>query len=147
MEAKLAAMARSKPTDEDYVPGSSAYPLSGSASASASPAPAQGDEGMYYSDEEEGMTKEEAEQAANALEQEFTAAVKEEPGASRTPLSTLASPNPSRSNDLAPPLPTLDHGALPVRPSTPLTEAERRKDARDKEFKKGLAGLPAKPAF
>jgi hypothetical protein len=166
MEAKLAAMAKMKPVDEDYVPGQSPYqPLltpTGSISGSASPAPK--DEPLYYdpeldedtqhrtgSAEREGsLGQAEAEKAADELEMEFAAQLEQE---SKPNSQHTATPPPSTTvEDSKKPITSEPnhHPHLPPKPAfqPELPKADNNKSlARTEAFQKGLAGLPKKPAF
>jgi hypothetical protein len=133
MEAKLAAMAKRKPADEDYVPGQGRYDASGSAS------PAIEDE----------LGREEAENAADDLEKEMLEElgdIRDEERAEAVAVhesSAAGTPEPVSSPTLAAPLPP-----RPVGPPTAVIPSNNdRTKAREEAFQRGLAGLPKKPVF
>lgn len=184
MEAKLAAMSQTKPQDEDYVPGSSAFPLGALSSAKASPSGSASPAGVreydsprrevgspdrYYvpsprsrlatdnvlDEQQSGNATplEDIEKAAEDLERQFRAEIDAQP------------PTTPKTGDIVDPhLPSIssqpqqapiaiksksmpDLPAKPVAAAIPPTPAELRQVARDQTFKKGLAGLPKRPAF
>lgn len=160
MEAKLAAMAKRKPADEDYVPGRGIY--SGSNTASPLPEGIQDDIEM---DEEEALGPEEGERAADDLEQELEAEFNNNrlEGDGQSNHDTSLAANELEANDLteeskpdasqtfelsmSAPIPSLP--ARPVIPATkisiPIEDAKSK--AKEEALKRGLAGLPKKPAF
>ena len=181
MEAKLAAMDATKPKDEDYVPGSRAYPLapaplSASASVSGSASPAVYDDSprrrigspyAYYvpsperptGEDDERLGADEAAKAAADLEEEFRAQVGVTiVGDEHTPSRDAAEPaSPagvgvraaSPAQTFAPSASAPISATLPPKPdkSAPTLPVDNRNFAREAAFKKGLAGLPKRPAF
>lgn len=156
MEAKLATMAKKKPSDEDYVPGSLAYPLLSTpgGSGTASPAPEGYDSsgGELEEDirpdlrQEEELGMDGAEQAANDLELEMEAEL------SKDALPAEEKEASSNQEFSQPPMTPAAPGlSLPPKPVTSLPPASepraRPGSAREEAFKKGLAGLPKKPVF
>ncbi|WVW86197.1 hypothetical protein I302_108239 [Kwoniella bestiolae CBS 10118] len=143
MEAKLAHMKRIKPADEDYIPGQGSS-RDGTPGLEGSPLPDQ---------DEVEMGEEEAERAAEELEREMEDLVGRE--GSATPLtiegSRASTPVPPQGetqtmSSSLPPKPSVEDAEVPIETSKPLTSEERSKQ-REEAFKKGLAGLPKKPAF
>ncbi|WVR07655.1 hypothetical protein IAU60_004697 [Kwoniella sp. DSM 27419] len=135
MEAKLANMARTKPIDEDYVPGQSRLgtPAGGSTTSL---------EGSPMPDLDETLGDEEGQRAALDLEKEMLAAMAGgasgsplaggESGPAAGPASAAITEASSSANDVAPP-------AAAKVPSTIR--------GKDESWARGLAGLPKKPSF
>ncbi|KAK8853242.1 hypothetical protein IAR55_003944 [Kwoniella newhampshirensis] len=149
MEAKLAAMARTKPADEDWVPGS------GPASGISSPAP---DESMEVSPmpnvDEDMLGDEEGEQAALDLEKEMELEMAQ---AGRFSESASPAADGKAGSEGAPifdskrntALPAPLAASLPPPPISSITSISSggKNPQRDEAFKRGLASLPKKPVF
>ena len=147
MEAKLATMAKTKPADEDYVPGSSTYPLGAPGSGTSSPIPDisenQGEQAM-----EDVLGMEEGEKAADDLQRELEAELKGDVAVTNGSLDEQpSSPNVEQST-----LPSNVLG-LPSKPNRdasvtkPSPDVEDKAKAKQDAFNRGLAGLPKKPVF
>ena len=177
MEAKLANMAKTKPADEDYVPGLSAYPLE-SGSGSASPAPDLPTEDLADLDEEM-LGDEEGRKAAEQIQMELEVELAEDgqeqrslsegrgtSGSPRTAPLPLHSDRPHASSTTELEVTSLDPPPpiAPIEPSAPphsslpslsgmtnqlpqIPSLEDRARARQEEIKRGLAGLPKRPNF
>ncbi|ORX40583.1 hypothetical protein BD324DRAFT_611401 [Kockovaella imperatae] len=159
MEAKLATMAKTKPADEDYVPGFNQYPLGHAIAGSASPH--SGTEIM----EEDAIGEVAGMLAADDLQRELEAELNTQPpcsGSTDDPRSSQSPRSPAHdqrsTQSPAPPatqpaMPKLVPGAgLPSRPptisnATASASNVNRSQARSEEIKRGLAGLPKKPVF
>ena len=156
MEAKLATMAKTKPADEDYVPGSSRYPL-GATAGSASPL-----SGAEMHDEE--MLGEEAGAlAADDLQKELDAEMNAAANSGGEAMAAdgaeavrepIKSPNIQPVDLTNPTLPSLappSIAGLPARPAAAPTfvpaATTNPTQSRSAEIKRGLAGLPKKPVF
>ncbi len=149
METKLASMAKRKPADEDYVPGQRAH----SESDTASPMPEGGDNDVEMYEEEE-LGQEEGERAADDLENEIQADLRdrsmeervvEEIGAASpangaggsvpTDTAIRTSASPSRSL-----MPTSETRLCPgPRPSV-VTAVRRPEDPRARAIAAGASG-------
>ncbi|WWC94910.1 hypothetical protein V866_001762 [Kwoniella sp. B9012] len=147
MEAKLAHMKRTKPADEDYVPG-----FGGSTPTSRNGTPGLEASSMPEEQgEEEEMGVEEAERAAEELEREMGDLVNQEGSSFPLPINPSRSSTPVPVEDEAkkiplPPKPVHDGQSETVIPPTSST-TEGRSKQREEAFEKGLAGLPKKPVF
>ena len=156
MEAKLASMAKRKPADEDYVPGQGTY----SGSGTTSPMPDVVEDGVEIGPEDE-QGQMEGEMAAGDLEMEIQAELFGfEPVGADEVRSGMPGSSPllreQEAESATVHLATDTKTLLPPRPATnaKLTVASRRDpESKAREYasafslKRGLAGLPKKPAF
>ena len=158
MEAKLATMAKTKPADENYVPGLRHNPQNANDSGPASPAPEMDLE------DEEMLGEEEAVKAADELQRELDAEFGDPagdtvegqhirataPGMTDEQRSTLDLPA-ARISPVPPPLDAIRPAGLPPRPNllqaAPPSLTPSPANARSEEIKRGLAGLPKRPTF
>ncbi|OCF38096.1 single-stranded nucleic acid binding protein [Kwoniella heveanensis BCC8398] len=168
MEAKLANMARTKPSDETYIPGQSGSG-SGSTSRLGTPGTIEGsplpDDGM--------LGDEEAEQAARDLEMEMEVELARATGVTKTGAEGVAGNNDqvqSRGSEAegisvspethATEQPKGADSPLPPKPSHGVAvtsqkgkgkgkvkERQQEQEQEQADSKRGLAGLPKKPAF
>ena len=157
MEAKLAAMAKRKPADEDYIPGQGAY--SGSRSESPMFGGAEDEKGNYLGDVE-------AEKAVEDLQREVEAGLLgcDQPAEealrnkeARRLSWSKASQQVAGETDSTPASHPPDDAARPVtvlppRPALRVTAAAtsvktQQAKARDEAHRRGLAALPKKPVF
>ncbi|KAK6909387.1 single-stranded nucleic acid binding protein [Kwoniella mangroviensis CBS 8886] len=147
MEAKLAHMKRTKPADEDYVPG-----LGGSTPSSRNGTPGVEESPMPEEQGEEvEMGEEEAERAAEELEREMKDLVNQERSSTLLPIDRSRSSTSVPVGDEAkkiplPPRP-VDDAELEIAIPPTSSTTEGRSKRREEAFKRGLAGLPKKPVF
>ncbi|ORY33463.1 hypothetical protein BCR39DRAFT_520229 [Naematelia encephala] len=162
MEAKLAAMAKRKPADEDYIPGQSVLVsrsvspmMAGSVSpmpaGSQSPLPPGGGDVEIENvlGEEEGERA--AEDLAKEMEDEMRRAVKVEdedsiPLLTPKPTSTMSPEGGSSPPSSLPAKPVFDPAKVESTDGRPVV-VESRVKAVQAEIKRGLAGLPKRPDF
>ena len=169
MEAKLAAMAKRKPADEDYIPGQGSYRRSDT----ASPLP-EGVEDDVEMNGEDAIGLEEGQKGADTLESEMEAELwggcprMEYGNLGQTSRGTDGTKDSSGGTGLEPGVPPSSRfskatagtlrppptptTSLPPRPVIPTTaelmpSEDPKAKAREEALKRGLAGLPKKPIF
>ncbi|WWD19658.1 hypothetical protein CI109_104120 [Kwoniella shandongensis] len=150
MEAKLASMKRTKPADENWIPGSS-----GPASGVGSPAPDGSIEGgSPMPDLDDDMLgDEEGKRAALDLEKAMQVEMAQATSEHETPVlddkeEEMPTSEAKEDEKLQP---TTTSNGLPLPPlpasSTMPATSGAKTSGRDEAFKRGLASLPKKPAF